>query len=200
MAPVRGSSSQPSVQVVTSKDRVLAWRKAVDSDNHSGDSVFEVDGSENMFVRSNTDIRVLYEKLPESMRTMCLAQLLKEYLLLHPSRKGYENSKSSIDGESGVGPASEGVVVGTDIAAPKAIRLTDGRIMKRRQGVNAVPLLLHTGTVSRHGNQLLFEPWRHLEDVTGLQEDDETESQRRRRLELFPCSFIPFAADEDDDA
>ena len=93
VAPVRGSCSQPSVQVVTSKDRVLAWRKAVDSDNHRGDSVFEVDGSENMFVRSNTDIRVLYEKLPESMRTMCLAQLLKEYLLLHPSKNGYERNK-----------------------------------------------------------------------------------------------------------
>ena len=198
VAPVRGSSSQPSVQVVTSKDRVLAWRKAVDSDNHRGDSVFEVDGSENMFVRSNTDIRVLYEKLPESMRTMCLAQLLKEYLLLHPSKNGYVSSRSSIDEESGVGPASEGIVAGTDIAAPQSIKLTDGRIMKRRQGVNAVPLLLHTGTVSRHGNQLLFEPWRHLEDVNGIQEEEETESQRRRRLEIFPCSLIPFAADENE--
>ena len=58
---LRGSSSQPVVPIVTSKDRVLTWRQAVDSDNHSGDSVFHVDGSESMYVRSNNDFRVVYK-------------------------------------------------------------------------------------------------------------------------------------------
>ena len=96
VAALRGSSSQTVVPVITSKDRVLTWRKAVDSDNLSGDSVFGVNGSESMFVRSNTDIRVVFEKLPESMNIMCLAQLLKEYHLLHPSREGYEKARSGI--------------------------------------------------------------------------------------------------------
>ena len=187
------------VPVVTSKDRVLTWRRAVDSDNHSGDSVFEVDGSESMFVRSNNDIRVLYEKLPEKMKVMCLGQLLREYLLLHPSRKGYESVRSSIDEETQVGPESEGLVAGTGVTAPQSIKLTDGRILKRRQDANAVPLLLHNGTISKHGNQLLFEPWQYLEEITGIQEEDETQGQRNRRLQIFPCSSIPFAEDVDED-
>ena len=199
VTPLRGSSSQPVVPVVTSKDRVLTWRRAVDSDNHSGDSVFEVDGSESMFVRSNNDIRVLYEKLPEKMKIMCLGQLLREYLLLHPSRKGYESVRSSIDEETQVGPESEGLVAGTGVAAPQSIKLTDGRILKRRQDANAVPLLLHNGTISKHGNQLLFEPWQYLEEITGIQEENETQGQRNRRLQIFPCSSIPFAEDVDED-
>ena len=197
--PARRSSSQPTIPVVTSKDRVLSWRRAVDSDNHSGDSVFGVDGSEDMFVRSNNDIRVVFEKLPESMNAMCLAQLLKEYTLLHPSRNGYENAKNGINEETQVGPGSEGFVAGTNIPAPQAIQLTDGRLMKRRQGANAVPLFEHTGTVSRHGVKLLFEPWGHLEDVDGTQGEQETVNQRMRRLEIFPCSLIRYAEDEDDD-
>ena len=200
VAPLRGSSSQTVVPVVTSKDRVLTWRKAVDSDNLSGDSVFEVDGSESMFVRSNTDIRVVFEKLPESMNIMCLAQLLKEYHLLHPSKDGYEKATSGICEEAQVGPDSDGLIAGTDVAAPKAIKLTDGRILKRRsQGAFAVPLLLYSGTISMHGNQLLFEPWAHLEDVGGIQDEEETESQKIRRLQIFPCSSIPFAEDGDED-
>ena len=50
-----------------------------------------------------------------------------------------------------------------------------------------------------HGNQLLFEPWAHLEDVGGIQDEEETESQKIRRLQIFPCSSIPFAQDGDED-
>ena len=199
VTPLRGSSSQPVVPVVTSKDRVLNWRQAVDSDNHSGDSVFQVDGSDSTFVRSNNDIRVLYEKLPATMKIMCLGQVLKEYILLHPSKNGYESARDSINEETQVGGDSEGVVAGTDVATPQAIKLTDGRILKRRQGVDAVPLLLHTGTIGRHGNQLLFKPWEYLEDITGTQEEEETQDQRTRRLQIFPCSVIPFAEDVDED-
>ena len=197
---LRDSSSQSLVPVVTSKDRVLTWRKAVDSNNHSGDSVFEVDSSKSRFVRSNTDVRVVFEKLPESMKIMCLAQLLKEYDILHPSKDGYKKARSSINEETQVGPDSDGLIAGTDVAATKAIKLTDGRILRRRsRGAFAVPLLLHSGTISKHGNQLLFQPWAHLEDVSGIQDEEETESQRSSRLEIFPCSLIPYADDGDED-
>ena len=110
VTPLRGSSSQPVCPVVTSKDRLLTWRQAVDFDIHSGDSVFQVDGSEDMFVRSNNDVRVLYEKLPVSMRIMCLGQLVKEYRLLHPSMIGYESAKSSINEDTEVGPDSAALI------------------------------------------------------------------------------------------
>ena len=199
VTPLRGLSSQPVCPVVTSKDRVLTWRQAVDSDNHSGDSVFQVDGSEDMFVRSNNDVRVLYEKLPATMRIVCLGQLVKEYRLLHPSMRGYESAKSSINEDTEVGLESEGLVAGTDVAAPRAIKLADGRILKRRQEAYAVPLLLHNGTLSRDGNQLLFQHWQYLEEITGNQEEEETQSQKNRRLIIFPCSPIQFAEDLDVD-
>ena len=37
----KGSTSQPLIPVIVSKDRNLSWRSAVDSDNHNGESVFE---------------------------------------------------------------------------------------------------------------------------------------------------------------
>ena len=77
-----------------------------------------------------------------------------------------------------------GEMKGSEVDCAEAvvqIKLTDGRILKRRsQGAFAVPLLLHSGTISQHGNQLLFEPWAHLEDVSGIQDEEETESQKIR--------------------
>ena len=198
VAPARGSTSQPTIPVVISKDRKLTWRMAVDSDNHSGDNVFEVDG-DSKYVRTATDVRVLYEKRPARMDNMCLGQFASEYILLQPSRKGFEKATSSIDEDTQVGADSESFVAGTGLAAPETMKLADGRIMKRRQDGKAVPLLLHSGTISRHGNQLLFCPWRHLEEVTGAQEEEETDDQRIRRLEIFPCSVFPFAEGDGED-
>ena len=198
---VGGSASQTTVPIITSKDRKLTWRTAADCDNHSGDHVFQVEEGESTYVRTNTDVRVQYEKRPktESMESMSLLQFASEYILLQPSRKGFEKASSSINEDTQVGADSESFVAGTDIPAPETIKLTDGRLMKRRQDGKAVPLLLHTGSVSKHGMQLLLGTWRHLEEVTGDQEEEETEDQRKRRLEIFPFSVIPFAEDDSDD-
>ena len=197
----RGSTSQTTVPILTSKNRKLTWRMAVDCDNHSGDQVFEVEEGNSKFVRTNTDVRVLYEKRPktESLDQMCLGQFASEYILLQQSRKGFEKATSSINDETQVGADSDSLVARTDFAAPQTMKLSDGNVMKRRQGGKAVPLLLHTGTVSRHGNQLLFSPWRQLEEVTGAQEEEETDDQKKRRLEIFPCSMIPFDEENDED-
>ena len=197
----RGSSSQTIVPIVTSKDRKLTWRKAVDCDNHSGNHVFQVEEGESTYVRTNTDARVLYEKRPktEGMDEMCLGQFATEYILLQSSRKGFEKAMSSINEDTQVGADSQSLVAGTDFAAPETLKLSDGKLMKRRQGGKAVPLLLHSGTASRHGNQLLFSPWRQLEEVTGAQEEEETGDQKKRRLEIFPCSMIPFDEEGSED-
>ena len=195
----RGSSSQTIVPIVTSKDRKQTWRNAQDCDNHSGDHVFQGEEGESTYVRTNTDVRVLYEKRPARMSGMSLLQFACEYIVLHPSRKGFEKATSSIDEDSQVGADSESLVAGTDIAAPETMMLADGKVMKRRQDGRAVPLLLHSGTVSRHGNQVLLSPWRRLEEVTGDQEEEETADQKKRRLEIFPFSLIPFDDDDEDE-
>ena len=50
-------------------------------------------------VRTNTDVRVLYEKRPktERMDEMCLLQFASEYIILQPSRFGFEKATSSIN-------------------------------------------------------------------------------------------------------
>ena len=198
LAPARGPASQPTVPIITSKDRRLTWRKALDSDNHSGDTVFQVE-AESSYVRTNTDVRILYEKRPAIMYRMVLAQFACEYLLLHPSRKGFEKATSGINEDTQVGPNSDYLVAGTgNLAAPEAMKLSDGRIMKRRQDGKAVPVLLYSCSMSKHGSQLMFSPWRQLEDVEGEQTEEETNDQKSVRLHIFPCSVIPFSEESDD--
>ena len=86
-----------------------------------------------------------------------------------------------------------------NLAAPVTIKLSDGKIMRRRQDGKAVPLLLFSGSISKHGNQVMFSPWRQLEDVDGSQDEEETNDQRRVRLKIFPCSVIPHDGEESDD-
>ena len=199
VAPVKGAASQPIVPIITSKEKKLTWRKASDSDNHSGDAVFQSE-AESSYVRTSTDVRILYEKRPARMDRMVLGQFACEYLLLHQSKKSFEKATSSIDEDTQVGLDSDHLVAGTrDLAAPEAMKLSDGKIMKRRQERKAVPILQFSGSLSKHGNQLMFSPWRRLEDVDGNQEEEETGDQRSTRLEIFPCSVIPFAEEESED-
>jgi hypothetical protein len=200
VAPVKGAASQPVVPIITSKEKKLTWRKALDSDNHSGDTVFQSE-TESSYVRTSTDVRILYEKRPARMEAMVLAELASDYRLLHPSSKGYEKATSSIDEDTQVGPDSSHVVAGTiNLAAPVTMKLSDGKIMKRRQDGKAVPLLLFSGSLSKHGNQIMFSPWRQLEDVDGSQLEEETDDQRSARLKIFPCSVIPQDEEESDDS
>ena len=69
--------------------------------------------------------------------------------------------------------------------------LKNGKVMKRRQDGIAVPNLLFFGCSSSYGNQMMYTPWRQLEDITGDQEEDETPRQKDIRLEIFPCSLFP---------
>ena len=71
--------------------------------------------------------------------------------------------------------------------------------MKRKAERKAVPLLQFFGSTSRHGNQLMWTPWKNLEDVTGIQDEVETEDQKRTRLQIFPLSIFPSVQDDCDD-
>ena len=154
---------------------------------------------EELYVRQHSDIRILYENLPERARVMVLGQLLSQYKLLWPSDNGYAKARESIDDITTVGPDSDQRVAGTrEVAAPQTILLSNGKIMKRRTNGIAVPLILPSGSIGKLGNQLMWTPWRFLENVTGDQDEEETEVQRRIRLEVFPLSVFPAGGDSDD--
>ena len=195
---VQGPTSEPIVPVKTDKDRKLLWRSAQDSDNQNGETVFQGE-MEELYVRQHSDIRILYENLPERARAMVLGQLLSQYKLLWPSDNGYAKARESIDDVTKVGPDSDQRVAGTpEVAAPQTILLANGKIMKRRTNGIAVPLILPSGSIGKLSNQLMWTPWRFLENVTGDQDDEETDVQRQNRLEVFPLSVFPAAVDSND--
>ena len=195
---LQGLKSQPIVPVRTIKDRKLLWRAAKDSDNQCGEEVFQA-RSEDLYVRSFSDFRILYENLPELARNMVLGQLLSQYKLIWPSDHGYAKVRDGINEATQVGPDSEHIVAGTQgDAAPQTIMLKNGKILKRRNSERAVPLFL-SGSTSKHGNQLMWTPWRFLEDLSGVQDDEETVEQKRIRLEVFPLSVFPFSGADSDE-
>ena len=195
----RGPTSQPVVPVIVAKDRNLSWRGAMDSDNHNGETVFET-GNNNLYVRTAGDIRILFENLPDCMSRMVLGQLASRYRLLWPSDNGYEKAKNSINEDTSIGHGTDELVAGTcDIAAPETMMLKNGKLMKRRQGQHAVPDLLFSGCSSKHGNQLMWDHWQRLEDVKGEQDEEETENQKRVRLQIFPFSLFPVVKEDSGD-
>ena len=197
---LQGSSSQPVVPVKTTKDRKLSWRCAQDSDNHNGETVFETNSAD-LYVRTCSDIRILYENRPGRVHGMVLGEFLSQYRLLKPSDHGFERARSGIDEDTQVGPDSDQLVAGVpNIAAPETIMLRNGKIMKRRHNGVAVPNLLYSGSCSKHGNQMMWTPWRILEEVTGVQEEEETEDQKRVRLQVFPFSIFPQAGGDSDES
>ena len=71
--------------------------------------------------------------------------------------------------------------------APQCMQLTNEVVMVKRSGKNAVLHLLNDGKTRRHGNQVLWSPWEFLEEIRE-QDEDVTEEQKNRRLEVFPMS------------
>ena len=123
---------------------------------------------------------------------MPLGQLASEYRKIQAGGHGLESAREKIDPETGVGPASMSPVVGTeDQMAPICMQLTNGTVMQQRSGPKAVLHLLYSDAPGKHGNQLLWSPWRYLEDVGEDQQEEETDLQKNRRLAVFPMSVYP---------
>ena len=200
VAPAEGPTSQPVVQINTSKDQNLTWRNASDKDNQNDEDVF-ANAEDRFYVRTNSDMRKLYEGRPPAAREMRLGQLASEYRLLCESDNSYEKTKNSIDSETRVGPNTRDAIVGAEsVYAPQSMMVKGEKILKRREsGSRAVLHFLYSGVLDRYGNQLLWTPWDQLESVSGDQNETETQSQSRVRLSLFPMSVIP-SFDEDESA
>ena len=195
----KGPANQPMVPIVSTKDRKLTWRGAKDSDEHNGEEVFEND-ERKLYVRIASDVRTLQENRPECMNNMVLGELASRYRLLKPSGHGFESAKNSINEDTCVGPDSDHLVAGTrETIAPQTMMLKNGKLMKRREDIDAVPNLFYSGCSSKHMNQLMWGSWSKLEEVTGVQDEHETEDQKKIRLELFPFSVFPIERDDSEE-
>ena len=189
--------SQPICQVVTSKERKLTWKEAKDSDNQNGEEVFKVQGEDvneedtKTYVRVKQDVRTLYEMRPDGVQDMTLGQFASEYRRIKPGGNGLQAAKDKIDPTTGMGPDSTDMVAGTrNVTAPQCMQLKNEEVMVKRVGKKAALHLLYSGKASKHGNQLLWSCWQYLEEVTGDQEEEETEEQRNIRLQIFPTSVV----------
>ena len=190
--------SQPIVQVIASKERKLTWKGARDSDNHRGEEIFasraeEEDGEgedEKYYVRTKSDVRTLYEMRPPRMKNMVLGYFASAYRRIKPGGNGLQAAKDRINPGTGVGPDSSDKAVGDDnLMAPQCMQLTNEDVMVKRSGKNAVLHLLYDGKTRRHGSLLLWSPWQFLEEIGDENQDqDETNQQRKRRLQVYPMS------------
>ena len=196
---VRGLKSQPIVQVMSMRDPKLKWRDARDNDEQRGEELFVCNPGGKLYVRRDTDMRVLYEGRPRSMGELRLGQLSAEYWLMGRTSEKTEKTRNKIDNGTGLAPQSSSLVAGTEqTLAPQAMMLDNGRIMMRRsQESKAVIHLLHHGTTSKYANCLLWSPWQHLEDISTNQEEEETEAQKNTRLSIYPMSVFPCVEAED---
>ena len=198
VASAEGPTSQPVVQIITSNDQNLTWRNASDNDNQNDEEIF-ANTEGHFYVRTNSDMRKLYEGRPPRVRGMRLGQFASEYRLLFESDHGYEKTKNSIDNETKIGPNTRDAIVGVAGGyAPQSMMVKGEKILKRREnGANAVLHFLYSGVLDRYGNQLLWTPWDQLENVKGDQDENEMLNQSRVTLSLFPMSVFPSFVNEE---
>ena len=192
---VIGPKSQPVVQVVSSRERKLKWRESCDEDELRGEEIFANETGEKMYVRTGSDIRVLYEQRPEAWREMVLGQFLSEYRILKRNSREADTANSKI-GE--ITQSSSQVAGSEGTTAPQIMLLTNERIaVRRNQGIRAAPHLLYHGTTSKYSNCLLWTSWQHLEEVKPQQEEEETEEQKKIRLAIFPMGKFPSSREDE---
>ena len=188
---VKKLTSRGTAQVVTCRDTNLTWREARDSDNLKGEEIYST-VEDKLYVRSDGDLRKLYEALPPHLRLkgLTLGQFASEYARVHPSWTGYESAKSKISEETQIGPLTGRKLAGAENEfLPQSIMLTNGIIMRIREEQVAL-VQLYTGLTTRYSSQLLWSPWQQLEEVSGEQDLIETGGQRSSRLTVFPMSTI----------
>ena len=191
-----GPKSQPLVQVVASKDNKLKWRDACDDDELRGEEIFVCETGGKLYVRTGTDIRVLYEARPERCKEMTLGEFLSDYRPLKRNSREADTANDRISEMTQSASQMTGSEGGT---APQTMLLTNERIVVRRsQGIRAVPHLLYHGTTSKYSNCLLWTPWQSLEQVKPQQDEEETDDQKNRRLSTFPMSKFPSSQEDDE--
>ena len=176
-------ASSTTVGIITTPEQQLNFTEATERDEEV-DDVF-TNANNDAFVISNGDLRKLYMKRPLAMRNMTFAQFAVQYY------KKRSEQKVVIDPISGLGEESTEPLIGSDEMTPKAMQLTNMVIMKQRSRNLPVPLLMLANGLDNYGEQVLFQPWDVLEQLTSDRTEEEGRERRRRQLQLFPMAVFP---------
>ena len=178
--------SQATVTVITRQEKELNFKDSDERDEEC-DDIF-TNSKDESFIITNGDLRKLYAKRPAAggVENMTFGQFIVDYY------KKQTRQQAIIDPQSGVGEESEEPIVGVDLRAPLAMKLSNNVIMKKRsEQSKPVPLLLSSNTLDRYGERMLFQPWRNAEELLQPQSEEDKMRQRQNRLELFPMAIFP---------
>ena len=179
------------MSVITSQETEFNFKDSDEKDEEC-DDIF-VNSKDENFIISNGDLRKLYTKRPDAsgVEDMTFGQFIIEYYRKHPRQSAV------VDPVSGVGKESEQPIVGGEMGAPVAMKLSNNVIMKKRCDKNKpVPLLLRSNTLDSYGERMLFQPWRNVGELLQIQSEEEKEKQTQIRLELFPMAIFPGSGGE----
>ena len=176
-------TSSHTVGIIATPEQQFNFTESTERDEEV-DDVYTNSKSET-FVITNCDLRKLYTMRPPAVKNMTLAQFAVQYY------KKQSNQKAVIDPISGLGEESTDPVVGSEEMAPKAMQLSNMIVMKRRTRDLPVPLLMFSNALDNYGEQVLFQPWDTLEQLTNVRTEEEGRQRRRRQLELFPMAVFP---------
>ena len=182
-------TSQFMVNVIASQEREFNFSDSNEKDEEC-DDIF-TNSMEESFIISNGDLRKLYMKRPPLMEMMTFAQFGISYYRLNPRQQ------ATIDPHTGVGRETMEQIIGGDGKLPTSMRLSNGIIMKKRSSPSKhVPLLLHYKEIDDYGSRLMFQPWRHLEELVLDQSGEDKRKQQLNSLALFPKGIFPRQASD----
>ena len=179
-------ASQITVSVITSQEAEFNFKDSDEKDEEY-DDIFVNSKGEN-FIISNGDLRKLYTKRPDvaGVKDMTFAQFIIDYY------RKTSRQKVILDPVTGVGEESEEPIVGGEMRAPMAMKLSNNVIMKKRRDKNRpVPLFFKSNTLDSFGERMLFQPWRSVDELLRRQSEEDKEKQKQNRLELFPMAIFP---------
>ena len=212
---LKGPTSQSIVSIISERNDTHTWTKIQGDVGEDGDRIEDLDWGEDVFfsqrnhpyIRSTSDVRVLYELRPDSMRDMSLAQFAVQYYVLWPSQEThhtnyYQQTVAAIDPVTKVGPDSSHLIAGSPIfsAAPVSMKLRNEKVMvKRKRDEDAVPQLLYSGALTKYANNVLFNPFTQRESIDATREEFETDNEKETRLQLFPMGVFTKLEEEEEE-
>ena len=181
-------SSTTTIPVITTPQQLHSFKEPTEREEEV-DDVFTNRRNET-YILSNGDLRKLYSLRPAGVDSMMFVEFAVDYY------RKQSRQETVIDPSTGLGGESGHKIIGVNAIAPLSMQLSNMIIMKRRTRHNRpVPLFMSTDDLDNYGEQVLFQPWRSLEELSYHRTDEEELERKRRRLELFPMAVFPSQAD-----
>ena len=182
-------ASQTTISIKASQEQERLFRSS-DENDEEVDDIFTNRKNES-FIIINGDMQKLYSKRPPRAEGMTFAQFVISYYKKRPYQK------ATINPDTDVGTDSGEAIVGGQGRMPTCMKLSNKVILKKRSKESRpVPLLLGSNCLDAFGERMLFQPWRHLEDLSEESTEDQKILQHQNRLALFPMSNFPLCEDE----